>query len=68
MALTHFFEAINRLGRTEAERASRLGITPRRLLDWRKGEIPETIRLLRRTPELAEAIAEDARQPAEQSA
>jgi hypothetical protein len=60
--MTHqrFLEAIGRLGKNDKERAAKLGLTTRALTKWRH-ELPGPIARLMCSPELIEALADDAR-------
>lgn len=60
MAFLNFLEAVDRMDETANQRAKRLGMTPRALQKWRKGQLPGWLKLLVDHPELLEAIAKDA--------
>ncbi len=63
MKLIHFWEAVDRLAVTEAEKAKALGISERAFRDW-KHSLPRSLQRIARHPELAAALAKDAREEA----
>lgn len=60
MELTEFLKAIDALGTSEVDRAAKLGISPKTLENWRKGDVPRQFLILRDHLELATAITADA--------
>lgn len=55
------FELIS-LGKTNNERASRLGVSTKTIVRYCDGEIPEPLANLLRHPQLLRALADDAEQ------
>lgn len=62
MTFPNFLAAVDGLGETAAQRAQRLGMTPRALQKWRRGALPGWLRMLADNPELLAAIAKDAQE------
>lgn len=60
MSLIHFLAAIERLGKTNQERAAHLEMTARRFEQWKAGNPPRLLRILSKHPELISALLEDA--------
>lgn len=60
MTFPNFLAAVDQLGETAVQRAKRLGMTPRALQKWRRGQLPGWLHLLADNPELLAAIAKDA--------
>lgn len=61
MKLIHFWEAVDRLAETEAEKAKALGLSERAFRDWKR-RLPIALRRLAERPELIDALAKDARE------
>lgn len=59
--LISFFEALDKLGPTNRERAKAMGISLRTFYDLKAGRLPSFAHTLLKHPELAEALADDAR-------
>lgn len=59
--LISFFEALDKLGPTNRERARAMGVSLRTFYDFKAGRLPPFARTLLRHPDLAEALLEDAR-------
>lgn len=61
MKLIHFWAAVDRLAVTEAEKAKALGLSERAFRDWKRS-VPRPLRRIVEHPELAAALAKDARE------
>jgi len=59
--LISFFAALDQLGATNEERAKKLDIPIRTLTDYKRGRLPRFARMLLVNPQLAEALAADAK-------
>jgi len=67
MELINFLAAVERLGSTNPERAAKLGMTARRLEQWKYGKAPRLLRVLVSHPALLQALLNDAREDAKQT-
>ncbi|MCG8346193.1 MAG: hypothetical protein MI924_00250 [Chloroflexales bacterium] len=64
MELLHFQQALDALGKTEIEKAKRLGITTRALSLWKSKKLPRAIYIIVSHPDIAAALAADAHEHA----
>lgn len=60
MQLTNFQKALHQLGANDDERGQKLGVDDRTIRFWR-ARVPRIIRIIASNPDLAAALAEDAR-------
>lgn len=67
MKLSHFWAAVDSLGKTEAQRADALDLSERGFRDWRNKDVPRLIRRIVENPALAEALAKDAEEQAQKA-
>lgn len=67
MKLINFMAAVERLGRTNRERAAQLDMTGRRLEQWNRFGPPRLLRVLAAHPELVEALLVDAQEAAKET-
>jgi hypothetical protein len=59
MKLIHFWEAVDGLAATEAEKAAVLGLKERQLRNWKRS-LPRSLQRIISRPELIAALARDA--------
>jgi hypothetical protein len=59
--MNNFMLAIDKLGKTNDERAAKLGMTSRNLETWKKQGPPRAVRALLKHPELILALLDDAK-------
>ena len=67
MELVNFLAAVERLGSTNRARGAKLGMTARRVEQWKTGDAPRLLRVLVRHPALLQALLDDAREDAKQT-
>lgn len=61
MNFSTFLKAVDQLGATNKARAAALGVSETTYYEIKRGNFPEYLRRLVKHPELAEALAADAR-------
>lgn len=62
MRFPQFTQALNNLGRTDAERAEKLGIPVRTLTRYKSGQLPKSILIWQNYPEILYAFLNDTKE------
>lgn len=61
---TNFGREITQLGATDKERATALGVSPRTITEYKKGQLPKILRVVASNPKLLSALLADLQEAA----